>query len=153
MTGLYARRRYRSWLCVVPALVALGLPDTATARATARPADTAGTAIIGRWINPYGSVVVETQPCGERLCGRVSWANPEAQQDARDSGIPSLIGTQLLEDYRPAGSRQWRGRVYVPDLGHSFQSTIVMEDTGTLRISGCILGGLICKSQRWRRQS
>lgn len=153
MTGLHARRRYRNRLCVLVAFVALGAPDLAFARAAARPAEADGTAIIGRWINPYGSVVVETQPCGERLCGRVSWANPEAQQDARDSGLTSLIGTQLLEDYRPTGSRQWRGRVYVPDLGHSFQSTIVMEDTATLRISGCILGGLICKSQRWRRQS
>ncbi|MBN8817786.1 MAG: DUF2147 domain-containing protein [Sphingomonas sp.] len=153
MTGLYARRRYRNGLCVLATFIAFGASDLAFARASLRPAEADGTAIIGRWINPYGSVVVETQPCGERLCGRVSWANPEAQQDARDSGVPSLIGTQLLEDYRPAGSRQWRGRVYVPDLGHSFQSTIVMEDTGTLRISGCILGGLICKSQRWRRQS
>ncbi len=106
---------------------------------------------IGTWINPRRSVEVETRMCGERLCGRVSWASPKALADAADAGIRSLIGIELLQDYAPSVSGAWHGRVYVPDMGRRFQSTIAIEGPEGLRVSGCILGGLLCKSQLWHR--
>jgi len=109
--------------------------------------------VVGRWINPLGSVEVETAPCGEHLCGRISWASREALQDARDSGVPSLIGTELLRDYRETAAREWRGRVYVPDMGRTFYSTIDAKQPDILKISGCVLSGLVCRSQIWRRHS
>ena len=136
------------------AKIAIGwlLMAFAPALAGAQPHQRAMTDMVGRWINPRGSVMVETQPCGVHLCGRVSWASPEALQDARDAGIQSLIGIELLQDYSRSSSGIWHGRVYVPDMGRTFFSTIDLKSPDTLRISGCILGGLICKSQIWRRQ-
>ena len=103
------------------------------------------------WINPYSNVKVETGDCGGKLCGWVVWATPEAQQDARDGGVQNLVGTELLQDYRQTSGNRWQGRVFVPDMGRTFYSTITREEPGALRISGCILGGLICKSQLWHR--
>lgn len=102
-------------------------------------------------INPYGSVKVETSVCGGKLCGWVVWANAEAMQDARDSGVPNLIGTELLRDYRQTDANRWQGRVFVPDMGRTFYSTITRLDANAFRISGCVLGGLVCKSQIWHR--
>ncbi len=103
------------------------------------------------WINPNNNVKVETGDCGGKLCGWVVWATPEAEQDASDGGVQQLVGTELLQDYRQTGSNRWQGRVFVPDMGRTFYSTITRGEPGALRITGCILGGLICKSQLWRK--
>lgn len=105
----------------------------------------------GRWGNPRGTLAVTIAPCSGHICGTIVWASPVALADARDSGIDKLDGIELLQDYRPAGAGVWAGRVYVPDMGRSFSSRIVAEGTGTLTISGCLIGRFLCKSQVWRR--
>ena len=120
---------------------------TGDAMAAQRPA-----AVIGRWSNPKGTLAVQTGPCGDgALCGQIVWASPQAQADARDAGVPALVGTQLLQGYRPEGRNSWAGRVYVPDMGRSFSSRIRQTSAGTLSISGCLVGGFLCKSQVWHR--
>ena len=106
----------------------------------------------GFWLNPHGSVEVAIAPCARaQICGTIVWASAEAQQDARESGVGNLIGTRLLRDYGPTGAGGWQGQVYVPDMGRSFFSRITQVDPQHLRISGCVLHGLICKSQTWLR--
>ncbi|MDP5279496.1 DUF2147 domain-containing protein [Sphingomonas sp. DG1-23] len=105
----------------------------------------------GLWLNPHGSVAVRTDPCGDKFCGRIVWASGAAQKDAKDSGVDALIGTELLENYRPDGEASWSGTVFVPDLGRHFSSRIDTLSPTRIEIRGCILGGLICKSQVWSR--
>lgn len=107
---------------------------------------------IGVWQNPKGTIRVRTRLCGQLLCGNIVWAGPKAIADARDAGVASLIGTELLSDYRRTGSGRWTGQVYVPDQGRRFYSTIEQKGPDAIRISGCILGGLLCKRQDWTRQ-
>lgn len=132
--------------------MSLGIAGCAASAGTADAARVAGnSAFIGTWINPRGTVAVETRACGVALCGKVSWAAAQAQQDAADAGVRALVGTEILQDFRPAASGRWEGTVFVPDMGRSFQSIIAMQDGGRMRVSGCILGRWICKSQLWRR--
>jgi len=119
----------------------------APAMATAQPARSPE----GLWLNPHGSVAVRTGACGDRICGWVVWASDEAQKDARGSGIDRLIGTELLENYRPYGPARWSGTVFVPDMNRHFASEIDALSPTRLKIKGCIFGGLICKSQVWSR--
>ncbi|AJP74141.1 DUF2147 domain-containing protein [Sphingomonas hengshuiensis] len=107
--------------------------------------------VFGTWANPKHSIEVRTALCGADLCGAIVAASPQAEQDARDAGIDRLIGIELLRDYRKTGDARWSGTVFVPDMGRSFTSRIVQVSPNLLRISGCILGGLICKSQDWTR--
>ncbi len=133
-------------------LAGLGLAATVlgTMQASAQ-APAAATGVVGTWVNPRGTVKVQTGACGDKLCGWVVWANAEAQQDARDSGVQKLIGTELLQDYHPTGNGKWQGHVYVPDMGQTFYSKIEQLGPNSLKISGCVLGGWICKSQVWQR--
>jgi len=129
---------------IVTALAAvLATPAVATAQATKSPK--------GLWLNPHGSVAVRTDACGDKMCGWIVWASSDAQKDARDSGVDRLVGTMLLEDYRPRGPASWSGTVFVPDMGRHFSSEIDAISPGQLKIKGCVLGGLICKSQVWSR--
>ena len=106
---------------------------------------------IGLWENPKATLRVRTAPCGDALCGAIAAATPTAEADARDAGIDKLIGIELLKDYRSIGPDLWAGTVYVPDMGHSFSSRIERLSPDTLKISGCLIGGVLCKSQIWKR--
>lgn len=138
------------------ALMTLTMAGTA-AMATAGPAAPspahAADPVIGKWSNPMGTLAVQTQSCrdGGTLCGAIVWASDRAQADARGAGVASLVGTQLLQGYRRTGRADWSGRVYVPDMRRSFSSRIRQSSPTTLTISGCLIGGFLCKSQVWHR--
>lgn len=117
------------------------------ATSTVSPPQTA----LGTWSNPKGTLAVRTAACAGGLCGAIVWANGKALTDARQAGVTHLIGTELLQNYRPTGHGNWKGRVYVPDMGHSFPSHIVQTGPNQLTISGCLIGNLLCRSQVWRR--
>lgn len=132
--------------------IGLGATLLGAVQASAQAPTAAATpGVVGTWVNPRGTVKVQTGACGDKLCGWVIWANAQAQQDAKDSGVQKLIGTELLQNYRPTGNGKWQGQVYVPDMGRTFYSKIEQQGPNSLKISGCILGGWICKSQVWNR--
>lgn len=132
-------------------LIPLALALIAAAPAPAPVAALASAGPSGLWTNPHHSVVVRAAPCGGELCGTIVWASTEAQQDARDGGSGQLVGTELLRHFRPESRGRWSGSVFVPDMGRSFDSTIVQQGPNELNIAGCILHGMICKHQLWTR--
>ncbi len=107
--------------------------------------------IEGRWTNPSGSVTVAIAPCGEVYCGTVVAASDKARADAAKGGTPALIGTRLMTDFATAGDGRWRGRLFVPDLNFHAHATLTLEGPATLKVRGCSVRGLLCKSQRWTR--
>jgi len=107
--------------------------------------------IEGQWANPGGSVVVAIAPCGEAFCGTVVSASDKANADARKGGVNELVGTELLSGFVAAGNGQWKGRLFVPDLKKRTRAQLRQLSSDKLRISGCTVGGIICKSQIWTR--
>jgi uncharacterized protein (DUF2147 family) len=128
--------------------LALAVVGTVAAAAQA-PAESP---MYGVWLNHKGNVKVETKPCGQYMCGTVVWASPDALKEARDSGTDNLVGLQLMRQYHPTTKGEWEGSVFVPDLKRTFYSRLYRLSDDKIRISGCILGGLLCKYQTWTRQ-
>ncbi|MEA3001664.1 MAG: hypothetical protein QOH81_452 [Sphingomonadales bacterium] len=118
-----------------------------------RPAPAAAAAVEGVWQNRNGTVEVQVAPCGPLYCGTVIAARGDAIADARKGGAARLVGTRVLKDYAPAADGSWRGSVFVPELGRHLSSKLSFVDADTVLISGCALGGLICKTKTWRRLS
>jgi len=108
-------------------------------------------AVIGQWSNAKGTVEVRTHRCGANLCGRVVRASPKQEAAARKAGTASLVGTELLKNYRQERDGTWTGRVFIPKIGRDVPSQIKQTSNDTLTISGCMLGGLLCKTQVWHR--
>jgi uncharacterized protein (DUF2147 family) len=106
--------------------------------------------VFGIWKNPKGSVQLDIRPCGAQVCGHVIYASAGADADARKQTGKPLVGQQLLRDFRP-DKGGWKGKVYVPDLDRTFAGTARLLDDDRLEAKGCVLGGLICKTQVWRR--
>ncbi|UYY57301.1 DUF2147 domain-containing protein [Sphingomonas sp. S2-65] len=112
----------------------------------AEPVALAGTI----WRNPRDSVHVRFESCGVQLCGTVVWASDKAIADAARGSSTPLVGTRIFRDFHADGANVWRGKVHVPDLGQDFSGRITLEgDRMTGR--GCLIAGLVCKSQTWSR--
>jgi uncharacterized protein (DUF2147 family) len=107
--------------------------------------------IATEWRNPGNSVHVRIDKCDGRLCGTVTWASDKAKADARKGGTENLVGTRLFRDLEPAGAGTWRGKVFVPDIRKTFSGTMRFADSNTMVGKGCVLFGVICKSQTWKR--
>ena len=118
----------------------------------AGPRPPAGTALEGRWRNPSGSVIISIPRCGESLCGRVQWASDKAMADARKGGTDPLVGAELLSDVVPKGEGRWKARLFVPDLNKTSKAELRQLGIDQLKVIGCAVGRLVCKSQVWSRK-
>jgi uncharacterized protein (DUF2147 family) len=115
------------------------------------PAQANNALVSTEWRNPGNSVHVRIDRCGAQLCGTVTWASPKAIADARRGGTQNLIGTRLFRDLQPAGDGLFRGKVFVPDIRKTFAGTLSFAGGNTMVGTGCVLFGMICKSQTWSR--
>lgn len=115
-------------------------------------AATGGTAdpAVGLWTNPKGSLTVRTRRCGAQLCATVVSASERAKVKAADAGVAQLVGTEIFSDYR-RDRDGWAGTLFVPDKGKRVSSTLELAGGNRVKISGCLIGRMICKSQVWTR--
>jgi uncharacterized protein (DUF2147 family) len=107
--------------------------------------------VIGQWSNPKGTVIVRTSRCGDAICGTVVKAAPSAQDAARAAGTTRLVGTRILNGFRPAGAGIWQGEAFVPDKGLTVPATMTRIGRDSLQIEGCSFGGYLCRQQIWHR--
>jgi uncharacterized protein (DUF2147 family) len=61
------------------------------------------------------------------------------------------IGKAIVWDMIPEGGGSYgKGKVWAPDRDKTYSATMRMTGD-TLSVSGCALGGLICRAQDWSR--
>lgn len=110
--------------------------------AFAAPAASAEPSAAGLWLRENGASHVRIAPCGEFLCGYVAWVqNPDHAGD---------IGLKVFYDMKPAGAGAWEGSAFNPEDGKTYSGKMLLEGP-ELKTSGCVFGGLICKSVKWTR--
>ena len=119
------------------ALILLVVPVSAQAQA----------ALEGRWANPKHSVIVKVAPCGDALCGTVSWASA----GNKEKGVTP--GKRVLSDLKPLGDGLYRGRALEPKRNISGSATVRQDGPNVMIVKGCAVLGLVCKEQRWTRVS
>jgi len=105
--------------------------------------------ITGNWMsekNDEGKQIsVEIYICGEQICGKIT--------DVHNSDNTSIIGTEIIEGMnKKSDTRYSGGRIYAPDTEKWYKSKIKVKDQDTLKVSGCVAGGIICRGQIWTRQ-
>jgi len=101
--------------------------------------------------NPSNSVHVSVHPCGRSRCGTVVWANDKAKADSARGGTRNLVGTELFREFREVSPKVWKGKVFVPDLNKVLTGTGTVKDQDIIVARGCLLAGMGCKSQTWKR--
>ena len=93
---------------------------------------------IGVWLTEEKEGKVRIEPCGPNLCGY--------SVDAKTN----LDGAKVLINMKPAQGLKWTGRIYNPNTGSNYNSTIALKGN-TLRVQGCAFGGMFCGGQNWSR--
>lgn len=104
--------------------------------------------IEGRWRSPGGNSIIDVAKCGEGWCGTVAWASAKAKKDA-EKATAELVGTQILTDVRASDEGRWNGRLFIPDRNMRVTAKLQMAPGGELKVSGCLAGKALCKSQLW----
>jgi uncharacterized protein (DUF2147 family) len=99
--------------------------------------------VLGTWVRDNGALQVKFEPCGDAICGNIVWLRSASTSKAK-------VGQRLFFDMRPDGANSWTGKAANPDSGTIYTGKMSIEES-TLSTSGCIVGGLICKSANWRR--
>jgi uncharacterized protein (DUF2147 family) len=97
--------------------------------------------VLGTWTSDKGGMRVKFEPCGDALCGNIVWLKPGSDSKAR-------LGDRLFYDMRPDAQDSWTGKANY--RGSVYLGKMSIEGT-SLRTSGCIIGGVFCKSAIWRR--
>ena len=105
--------------------------EPAVAAAPVQPATTP----LGVWNTEKNGGMVRIEQCGQNLCGYA---------------VPN--GEKILINMKPS-DKKWTGRIHDPDSGKTYDSTIAMKGPNTLRVQGCVFGGIFCGGQTWIRVS
>src|SRR6185312_2746497 len=101
--------------------------------------------IEGLWKNPIGSAIIAVAPCGNVLCGKVVWASERGQREVART-TSNVVGTTVLTDVKPKGN-VWTGKLFIPDDNIHVSAKLQLLSTTQLKLTGCGLAGLICRSQ------
>ncbi|RRH76380.1 DUF2147 domain-containing protein [Falsigemmobacter faecalis] len=88
---------------------------------------------------------VQIAACGPALCGTIRRThNAEGEYKS-----PNL-GKQLVRGMQPKGNGRYEGEVWRPSNNKIYFGKMDVQGN-SLKLSGCIAGGLICSSQTWTR--
>jgi uncharacterized protein (DUF2147 family) len=94
---------------------------------------------LGVWLTEQKEGKIRIEPCGANLCGYSVDAKSNQNR------------TQILIDMKPDKDSKWSGRIFDPKSGSTYDSTIALKSSDSLRVQGCAFGGMFCGGQIWSR--
>ena len=164
--GASVARRARRVPCLLT-LAALALAGLAGVPAHAAAPERAATDIRGLWVdNRDGDkhkVAVWIEECEGGLCGRIYWlrkptagGSPKRDEKNPDAALRDrpLCGLRIMTGFRPGEAPSWyRGYIYNPNDGRTFNSTIHLDEDGSLKVRGFVGVSLFGKTVEWVRPS
>ncbi|MHC1944621.1 DUF2147 domain-containing protein [Bradyrhizobium sp. UFLA06-06] len=112
-------------------------PNAPTPKPLANPVQAANSP-LGVWLTEEKEGKIRIEQCGANLCGYAVDKKSNAN------------GEQVLINMKP-GKDKWSGRIFDPNSGSTYDSSIAMKSPDTLRVQGCAFGGMFCGGQTWTR--
>jgi uncharacterized protein (DUF2147 family) len=122
-----------------PAPVVATAPSSAATPKPPAPAVQSANSPLGVWLTEEKEGKVRIEQCGANLCGY--------SVDAKSN----QNGEQVLINMKPGQDSKWSGPIFDPNTGSTYDSTIALKGSDTLRVQGCAFGGMFCGGQTWSR--
>ena len=92
-----------------------------------------------------GYAHVTMAPCGAKLCGVISRTfNAQGEYNSSNKG------KKLVIDMAPKGGGKYEGNVWRPSNNKIYIGKMTLNGN-SLKLRGCVAGGLICSAQTWSR--
>jgi uncharacterized protein (DUF2147 family) len=119
---------------------------------------------MGTWHTEEGKATVRIAACGPALCGTIislkdandDTGKPKTDKNNTDASLRGrpMIGVAIVLGMKPSGTaNKWSGQVYNAEDGKTYSGSLTLQDANTIKLEGCILGGLVCKAATWTRAS
>lgn len=106
----------------------------------------------GIYLSESGETRVRIARCGQAYCGTIV----STQGDAKDTHNPdpalrgrNLVGVQMISNLKPSRDG-FTGQLYNYKDGKTYTGRMRFQGK-SMQLSGCVLGGLICRSQTWAK--
>ena len=116
-------------------LLAMTLIAVPAAAATAGSED-----IFCNWSREDGAARVKVANCGSQICATNTWIKDPIKQNEK-------VGDRLIFTIKAAND-EWSGSAYDPQ--RKLKLSAKLKATGESMVTtGCIIGGLICRSTHW----
>ena len=120
----------------------------------------------GTWHTEGGKATVRIAGCSSgALCGTIvalkepndpATGRPQTDKNNPDGSLRNrpMVGVQIVLGMKPSGTAdKWTGQVYNAEDGKTYSGSLTLQNANTLKLEGCVLGGLICKAQTWTRSN
>jgi uncharacterized protein (DUF2147 family) len=123
------------------------------ALALAAPVLAQGQDPSGTYLSESGDTRVRIARCGGAYCGTIVAVRGETKDvNNPDAGLRSrgLVGVQMISNIRPSGAG-FDGSLYNYKDGRTYSGRMNFSGGNAMQLSGCVLGGLICRTQTWTR--
>jgi uncharacterized protein (DUF2147 family) len=120
---------------------------------------------FGNWLTEDGKATVRIANCGGTLCGTIialkeandpKTGRPKIDENNADASLRGrpMVGVQIVLGMKPSGTaNKWTGQVYNAEDGKTYSGSLTLQDANTIKLEGCILGGLVCKASKWTRST
>jgi uncharacterized protein (DUF2147 family) len=143
------------WLTAIAATTALSLAALSPTPASA--ADPYGT-----WLTGDKKGKVRIVNCDGAICGTLVWLqvpiDPDTgrpKTDKRNADASKrdrpLLGVAIVLGMKPSSATKWVGKVYNAEDGNTYSGSFALTGANTADLKGCVMGGLLCKTQIWTR--
>ena len=114
----------------------------------------------GYWATEKNESQIRITHCGgDKICGSIFWmrdpndakGNPKLDRENEDEVKRKrpLLGLQLIN--MKADDDAWRGSVYNPQNGKTYDATLKMLGDNQVELKGCV-AYILCGGQKWTRE-
>ena len=118
--------------------------------------------IKGLWLTADVDGLIEIQVRDEQLTGTIAGSanDPQRKKPARfddlnpdpDLRERPLLGLAIFSNLLPSGNNKWKGQVYDPNTGKTYQCTVTLVDANTLKFRGYVGFSLLGQTRIWTRK-
>ena len=133
------------------ALVLATYAGLASGPASAQSADDA----FGTWRHPDNGSHISVYQCGGGLCAKVVKVADPGRKDEKNPDpklrTRSVVGVVIMSGAKKSGDKGWSGKLYNTQDGQTYNGTVTVVSKNTLKLEGCVLGGLVCQGPTWSR--
>ncbi len=140
------RRLKSAWISSACLAALIAFPATSFA---------SGDEAVGTWKDTETGAITQIYSCGGGICIRVVKPSKEHAVDDHNPNPKlkgrSMAGVTIMHGASKAGENKWKGKLYNSEDGETYTGYITVKGKDEVKLDGCVLGGLICKSRVWRR--
>jgi len=128
--------------------LAFAIAGTSAAYAAAEDA-------IGTWRDTETAGILSVYSCTGGICVKVVTPSKGREADTKNpdpalKGRP-MAGVEIMTGAAKDGADRWKGNLYNSEDGKTYSGWLIVQSKDEVKLEGCILGGLICKSTLWTR--